>query len=75
MSIRKWWYAHFYKENSQGEIEKKTRQYLTFRDELKELATWLKESDVEITVMESTGIYWKSVYEALEDKDVKAYVV
>lgn len=25
--------------------------------------------------MESTGIYWKSVYEALEDEAVKAYVV
>jgi transposase len=63
------------KENSQGEIKKETRQYLTFRDDLKDLAAWLQASDVEITVMESTGIYWKSVYEALEDKNVKAYVV
>ena len=63
------------KENCQGKVEKETREYLTYRNELKELATWLKESDVEIAVMESTGIYWKSVYEALEDKGVKAYVV
>jgi transposase len=62
-------------ENTHGQIEKQTREFRTFRKELNTLAEWLSESEVEIAVMESTGIYWKSVYEALERKEVKAYVV
>lgn len=62
-------------ENAHGQIEKQTREFGTFRKELNTLAEWLSESEVEIAVMESTGIYWKSVYEALERKEVKAYVV
>ena len=63
------------KDNIEGKIEKKTREFLTYRSDLKDLAKWLKESDVEIVVMESTGMYWKSVYEALEDVELKAHVV
>jgi len=62
-------------ENAHGHIEKQTREFGTFRKELNKLAEWLSESEVEIAVMESTGIYWKSVYEALERKEVKAFVV
>jgi transposase len=61
-------------EDAGGEIEKQTREFGTFRRDLKELAAWLSESDVEIAVMESTGIYWKSVYEAIEREEVKVYV-
>jgi transposase len=32
-------------------------------------------SSIQLAVMESTGIYWKSVYEALEDEEVDTYVV
>jgi transposase len=62
-------------ENAHGQIEKKTREFGTFRKELNKLAEWLSESEVEIAVMESTGIYWKSVYEALEREEVKVCVV
>jgi transposase len=62
-------------ENTHGQIEKQTREFGTFRRELNKLAQWLSESEVEIVAMESTGIYWKSVYEALEREEVKAYVV
>jgi transposase len=62
-------------ENAHGQIEKQTREFGTFRKELNKLAEWLSEFEVEIAVMESTGIYWKSVYEALERKEVKACVV
>lgn len=63
------------KENTARQIEKQTRQFGTFRGNLKELAEWLRGNEIEIAVMESTGIYWKSVYEALEDVGVKVYVV
>ncbi len=62
-------------ENVHGEIVKQTREYGTFRRDINKLASWLRESEVEIAVMESTGIYWKSVYEAIEREGVKVYVV
>jgi transposase len=42
---------------------------------LKILAEWLKASEVELAVMESTGIYWKTVYEVLEEYGLKVFVV
>ncbi len=62
-------------ENAHGQIEKQTREFGTFRKELNKLAEWLNESEIEIAVMESTGIYWKSVYEAIEREEVKVCVV
>lgn len=62
-------------EKEDGRIKKKTREYLTFRKDLKELAKLVYEEEVELCVMESTGIYWKCVYEEIEDKGVPAYVV
>ena len=62
-------------ENAHRQVEKQTREFGTFRRDLNGLAEWLSELDVEIAVMESTGIYWKSVYEALEREEVKVYVV
>ncbi len=63
------------KEIAGGKLKKKTREYSTFRKELHGLARWLKGEGVERAVMESTGIYWKSVFEALEDAKVTSYVV
>jgi transposase len=62
-------------ENADGQVTKQTREFRTFRRNLQELAKWLSESEVEISVMESTGIYWKSVYEAIEREEVKVCVV
>ena len=39
------------------------------------LAAWLVELGVALVVMESTGIYWKSVYAYLENAGVRAWVV
>jgi transposase len=63
------------KEDSQGVLVKETREFPTFRRQLEELAGWLKSAEVELAVMESTGIYWKAVYEALEDAGLKVFVV
>lgn len=63
------------KEIGEGELKKQTKEYSTFRAELHKLAQWLKTEGVELAVMESTGIYWKSVYESLEDGGITAYVV
>jgi len=57
------------------EAEKKTREFGTFHRDLGQLSSWLLQEQVELAVMESTGIYWKSVYAALEDAGIKASVV
>ncbi len=63
------------REDNKGEIESPVKEFTTFPAKLKELANWLLSEGVELTVMESTGIYWKSVFEILEEAGVKAHVV
>jgi len=53
----------------------KTREYATFHSQLKELARWLQCEQVELAVMESTGIFWKAVYAALEQAGIEGRVV
>ena len=62
-------------EQADGQVNKETREYATFRDELSNLAIWLRKQAVDLAVMESTGVYWRSVYDALEKQGVPAYVV
>lgn len=62
-------------ETENGSLKKETREYPTFQQDLKKLAMWLTGLQIELAVMESTGVYWKSVYEALEVQGVKVYVV
>jgi len=63
------------KELSDGSLKKKTKEYSTFRSELSKLSKWLSGEGVELAVMESTGVYWKAVFESLEEENVTAYVV
>jgi len=50
----------------EGEPKKETRTYGTMTEELKGLSAWLKEQGVTHVAMESTGVYWKPVYNLLE---------
>jgi transposase len=49
-----------------GGSQKEVRTFGTMRDDLIALREWLKQSGVTVAAMESTGVYWKPVYEALE---------
>ena len=47
------------------------QQTKTFRATLAglgELAGWLSEAGVTLVGMEATGVYWKTVFQALEDR-------
>ena len=57
------------------EGRKETREYATFTRELKELAAWLGCEQVELAVMESTGIFWKAVFASLEEAGIQGCVV
>ena len=43
------------------------RQFSTFQNELKDFVQWLFENDCFHIAMESTGVYWRPVYEAIEE--------
>jgi transposase len=49
-----------------GEVEKETRTYATMADDLGTLAQWLPAKGVTHVAMESTGVYWKPVFNLLE---------
>lgn len=62
-------------EDDCGQPIKHQREFGGFKRDLKALAAWLRESGVELAILESTGIYWKSLYAHLEMTGVPAWVV
>jgi transposase len=53
-------------------INKHSREFGSFKRDCRALAAWLNELQVQLVVMESTGIYWKSVYAHLENAGITA---
>src|SRR5262249_57469815 len=49
-----------------GKPEKPIRRFGSTTRELLELVAWLREFGVEHVAMESTGVYWKPVWNVLE---------
>lgn len=58
-----------------GVRKKEIRQYGTMTDDIMEMVAWLKESECSIAAMESTGVYWKPVYNLLESEGIEVIVV
>jgi len=48
--------------------QKETRRFGTMTDELLQLADWLRAGRVTTVAMESTGVYWKPVFNILESE-------
>lgn len=49
-----------------GRSHKEVRTFGTMREDLIALREWLKQAGVSLVAMESTGVYWKPVFEMLE---------
>ena len=49
-------------------LSKQTRTFGTMTEDLQALADWLEEVGCTHVAMESTGVYWKPVYNLLEDR-------
>jgi transposase len=62
-------------ENEQSEVVTQIREFGGFKRDRREMAAWVASFQPELVVMESTGIYWKSPYAALEWHDLKLAVV
>lgn len=60
-------------ETEQTQVE--LRQFGAFKRDRYEMAAWVASHQPQQVVMESTGIYWKSPYAALEKQGVRALVV
>lgn len=58
-----------------AEGTKEVKRYSATSPGLAEMAEWLLEADCEKVAMESTGVYWKPVFNVLEDKGLEAIVV
>ena len=55
--------------------KRKLREFGTTTSAIKELANWLTESDCEMIAMESTGVFWKPLYNLFELMDLDAIIV
>jgi transposase len=62
-------------EQEDGSITEQTREFGTFRKNRRQMVRWLHGLGVELAVMESTGIFWKSIFASLEEAGIKTYVV
>lgn len=51
------------------------REFGTATSEIKAMANWLSESGCEMIAMESTGVYWKPLYNLFELMELNAIVV
>jgi transposase len=62
-------------EEADGSTRTEQRQFGTFKRDRRELARWVAGLHPDEVVMESTGIYWKSPFSALEAVGIRAKVV
>lgn len=56
-------------------LKKETREFGAFTSSLTELRDWLLEKEVSHVAMESTGVYWKPVYNVLEPSGLTVWIV
>jgi len=62
-------------EQADGTLLQETREFGGFKRDMRALVGWLQEHRIQHVVMESTGIYWKSVFSHLEAAGIPALVV
>lgn len=61
--------------DNDGQTRLEHREFGTFKRDRRALAKWCAALAPDVVVMESTGIYWKSPYAALEQVGIRALVV
>jgi transposase len=55
--------------------EDPVREFAAMTDDLNAMADWLLASGVDTVALESTGVYWIPVYEVLEQRGLKVWLV
>lgn len=62
-------------EQADGTVTVEHREFGAFKRDRRALAEWARAFGPMVVVMESTGVYWKSPYAALERAGIVAWVV
>jgi transposase len=62
------------KENEKGEVEKEIKHYPTLTEYILKMEQWLLMNECTHIAMESTSVYWKPIFNILEDS-MKVMVV
>ena len=62
-------------EHDDGQVEIHHGEFGSFKRDRRALAQWAQQLKPEVVVMESTGVYWKSPFAALEAVGIVAWVV
>lgn len=55
--------------------DKPVREFKSFTEDLERLADWLTACGVDTVAMESTGVYWIPLFELLEQRGFKVFLV
>ena len=55
--------------------DKNVRKFAAFTSDLREMAAWLKKCGIRTIAMESTGVYWISVFQILETSGFEVILV
>lgn len=63
------------KITTEGELRQETRTFQTVLEELQALGEWLRAEECSHVAMESTGSFWKPVYNVLADGRLTVWVV
>jgi len=58
-----------------GKEKEHIREFSVFTHDLHELANWLKSLGIQTIAMESTGVYWKSLFLLLQDYQFEVILV
>lgn len=58
-----------------GIRKKEIREFGTMTDDIMEIVKWLKETNCQVAAMESTGVYWKPVYNLFEQEGINTIIV
>ena len=58
-----------------GSAEEVVREYGPMTDDLNAMADWLLACGVDVVALESTGVYWIPVYDVLEQRGLKVFLV
>lgn len=62
-------------EEAEGQLFEETREFGTLPHDLNVLKEWLSSHQIELTIMESTGVYWKDIHAVLEKAKLKVLIV
>jgi transposase len=65
----------FYVAVPKGRDAESVRSFPTFTADIRRLADWLRQCGIETVAMESTGVYWIPLYEMLEERGFRVYLV